>query len=81
MMPRLQAAEQLAAVQAAGLAFGGYEKRDADTIFAELRRKVNGDLPQVKRKATRANLAAMGIGVVAGPGVVSEASQKSVNDV
>lgn len=67
MMPRLDAGEQLAAMQVQGLAFGAFEKVDAERMQRELREKAQGigqeAEPARPKRATPAQLSAMGIGV------------------
>lgn len=67
MMPRLDAREQQAAIRAHGLAFGAFEKADAEQMQRELRDAAQGIQPQAEsvrpKRATPAQLSAMGIGV------------------
>lgn len=67
MMPRLDAREQQAAIRAQGLAFGAFEKADAEQMQRELREAAQGIQSQDEaarpKRATPAQLSAMGIGV------------------
>ena len=61
MMPRLQASDQLDAFRASGLAFGSFPKDDARAMLDRLREAAFGPRPRA-RKASAAELAAIGIG-------------------
>lgn len=74
MMPRIKAQELLDDAKAAGLAFGSYEKEDAEKMHRELRERAAGSRRERPRKATPAVMASMGIGAAAPP------SQKALND-
>ncbi|MBW8639000.1 hypothetical protein K1W69_17520 [Hoeflea sp. WL0058] len=66
MLNRLQAEEQLSAIQATAIGGGHLTKRDTMKALGNLRRRATGDT----EKATAANpavLAAMGIAVVETP--------------
>lgn len=78
MLPRLQAEEQLNAIRASGLAFGGYDKHDTQAMMRELREKASPDgKPPRAKKANQADLAFMGFGVAK---VVPAPSEKGVSD-
>lgn len=72
MLPRIQAQELLDAAKASGLAFGSYERRDAERMLRDLHEKAGGKREK-PRKATPAVLGMMGIGVIEVP------SQKSMS--
>ncbi len=63
MIPRLEAAETLAAVNRAALGAGAGEPTDRARIFAELERKASGASAPAPAKADPQDLAGMGIGV------------------
>lgn len=68
MLPRLQAQEQLASVDAVSLGMGGFEAGDRQRIMGRLQAAMNGELgeraPAAERKpASAEQLAAIGIGV------------------
>lgn len=64
MLPRLQAQEQLAAMDVGFMGNGGYDENTARETLEGLRAKARGDVEQVKRRKARPeDMAAMGIGV------------------
>ncbi len=69
MLPRLQAEEQLAAIEATGLGTGSYEARDSRRVIRRLRDKATGQSARPLRgaPANPAQLAAIGIGMVSAP--------------
>lgn len=70
MMPRIQAAEKLAGVELAALSHNiGFENElDRQRLLDRLREKAAGDAAQAapQQAANPADLAGMGIGIVAG---------------
>ncbi|QJR20645.1 hypothetical protein HKM20_13320 [Pelagibacterium halotolerans] len=63
MLPRLQAQEQLLAINAAALGSGGVKKAEARPALLRLERLANGGKLNVQQ-ATPATLRAMGIKVI-----------------
>ncbi len=63
MIPRLEAAETLSAVNRAALGAGAGEPNDRARIFAELDRKASGERAPAPAKADPQDLAGMGIGM------------------
>ncbi|MFN3990056.1 MAG: hypothetical protein ACK4IS_07340 [Erythrobacter sp.] len=64
MLPRLEAEEQLARVEAGVLAFGGGDKAERREAIRELQRRARGPGRRAKpAKASLADLAGMGIAV------------------
>lgn len=74
MLARLEAQEHLDAIRGRGLAFGGYETRDAQAMIAQLQARAAGEELQRPLKASPVVLASMGIGMVSVP------SQGAMND-
>lgn len=69
MLPRLQAEEQLAAIEAQRIGFGAYDPKAASEKVARLQQKVAGvDVVARPAKATPAQLGAVGIGLRQAPG-------------
>lgn len=66
MLPRLQAQEQIARVEATGLGSGAYGD-DSRQMMRRLREKAFGEGPQRGRPANPGQLAAIGIGVRRAP--------------
>lgn len=71
MLPRLEAEEQLARVDATALGTGSFEKGVQEKMLRRLHSKATGMPPRRTRKANAATLAAMGIRVIA-PAAVKE---------
>lgn len=69
MLPRLQAQEQLDAIRAQALAFGGYAENDREEMMSTLRAAAAGEEIEDEEptRATPELLAAMGIGIVSAP--------------
>lgn len=63
MIPRLEAAETLSAVNRAALGAGAGEPTDRARIFAELERKASGERAPAPARADPQDLAGMGIGM------------------
>ncbi|MED5546203.1 MAG: hypothetical protein VYD90_13215 [Pseudomonadota bacterium] len=66
MLPRLQAGEQLDVYRAVGLGSGSFDKKDAKRMLDRLRDCASGPGPRA-RKASAAELAAIGIGMAVPP--------------
>jgi hypothetical protein len=82
MLPRLQAEEQLDAIRAGGLAFGGYKPDAQREMMARLHKIANGHERRPRaRKPKPAMLGSMGIGMKLVPikSAGSEASQGEVS--
>lgn len=68
MLPRLHAREQLAAIDAAGLASGGFEQFTQMRMMERLRRAARGEKDQKRApRISDAQLGMMGIGVTIVP--------------
>lgn len=67
MLPRLQAQERLGAIDVAILAAGGFEQRDARRMMTDLRSRASGEDRPRARKASAAQLGAIGIAFVEMP--------------
>lgn len=74
MLPRLQAEEQLRAIEATGLGMGNYEKSEASEMLGRLRERAFGEVKRTKLRADPAQLAAIGIGM-------RQVPQKVLSDV
>jgi hypothetical protein len=67
MLPRLQAEEQLVAVDANALGTGSYDQGDARRMMSRLRDTAFGERRSRGRAANPVQLASMGIGVTMMP--------------
>jgi hypothetical protein len=65
MLPRLEARDELASVEAMSAAFGGMRREDRRRYLGRLRRTAGGARPAVK--ASPETLAMMGVAVVVVP--------------
>lgn len=86
MLPRLEAEEQLAAARTTSLGSGTYPKEEAAKLLAVLDERASGGpsaKPKRPRKASPADLAAMGIGVApqAAKNGLSRPGEKDVSGV
>lgn len=67
MIPRIEAAETLTAINRAALGAGAGEPNDRARYFAELERKASGEPAPAPAKADAQDLARMGIAITGNP--------------